>query len=64
LFVVEIVIGGPNALLLGPSSRQLYDMGGAAAFFAQVQPVFRFLPGDRDRAVLAARHQHVPCTSG
>jgi len=45
MFVVEIVIGGPNALLLGPSSRQLYDMGGAAAFFAQVQPVFRFLPG-------------------
>jgi membrane associated rhomboid family serine protease len=45
VFVVELAVAGPGALLLGPSSRQLYDMGGGAAFFAQVDPVFRVLPG-------------------
>lgn len=45
VFVAELVVAGPDALLLGPTSRQLYDMGGGAAFLAQIDPVFRVLPG-------------------
>lgn len=45
VFVVEVVIGGPGSLLLGPSSRQLYDMGGGVAFFVQSEPFARLLPG-------------------
>jgi membrane associated rhomboid family serine protease len=44
VFVVEVIIGGPGSLILGPTSRQLYDMGGATALFAQAEP-FRILPG-------------------
>jgi membrane associated rhomboid family serine protease len=44
VFVAEVVVGGPGSLLLGPSSRKLYDMGGASAFFVQAEP-FRVFPG-------------------
>jgi membrane associated rhomboid family serine protease len=46
VFIAEIVVAGPGSLAVGPSSRQLYDMGGATAFF--FEPAgggFRLLPG-------------------
>jgi len=45
VFVLEVVKGGPNSILLGPSSRQLYDMGASAAFFPVFQPFLHLLPG-------------------
>jgi membrane associated rhomboid family serine protease len=45
VFLAEFLRAGPDSLFLGPSSRQLYDMGAASAFFPLFQPTLRFLPG-------------------